>query len=698
MIETIKDPDNKTEVLTKFNSDGKRLAQGKVVDGKQYEVAYDGQGNTTGVVVQNGESIDTLAKKFGCSKEDIINANKELLNGKKLFNAGDTIKIPREVDADHKGLQGRKTSEEAKAEYARDAQKRAEAEAIRKAENAQLKALGLQNRNGAKKTWTKDGKKYTVVGNAAYNRKIVKDSKGKLHVFANGGEGVELKLNYVGADIANVRAGKKRIVKNGTAYYVEGQRKGDKHGRYNVSDWHGNQYTLSGGKKAGEFNDRNILRNTYVKASDANDAGHGTKTYLNDGSTSVTVNGKTYYFDKTGNSVDGNKKSTQIANAIKADLDKAANDKTLGFIPDTDETLLAKANAGITDKVILAKINARYAAEGYKPNREYRTAYEAFQGTELQRNEVYVNNATLVKNGAIQDQARRNEILYTNVIQYGNKSENLHAGLDAVSTREDFEQLNTYASRVNTKRGYQAQFKNQSALNTFIYGQTGGNADKIKSANDALIDPNDDFLTQEEITRTMAEQSVYFLQEANSHTIMKGKQAQDLDKALGTNNGDVYRKMDELLAEKGEKPLSQQAIIGYDQKSRLVSAGYGNFSNDELANLALENLKWQKRAISAQNSIQNEINSSVTGNSGLTQNGRLGDAAQSKGQATSNIYALLNTKEAYDKFMKLAEKDPELKSLANSIDKSKLRFTTKTSNLSQEQINTNKSKLELKWQ
>lgn len=694
MIETINDPDNKTEVLTKYNTNGQRLAQGKVVDGKQYEVAYDGQGNTTGVVVQNGESIDVLAKKFGCKKEDIINANKELLNGKKHFNVGDTIKIPREVDADHKALQNRKTSEEAKAEYARDAQKRAEAEARRKAENAQLKALGLQNRKDAGKTWTKDGKKYTVVGNAAYNRKIVKDSKGKIHVFANGGKGVDLKLNYVGADIANVRAGKKRIVKNGTAYYVEGQRKGDKHGRYNVSDWHGNQYTLSGGKKAGEFDDRTILRNNYVKASDANDAGHGTKTYLKDGSTSVTVNGETYYFDKNGNSVDGNKKSTEIANAIKADLDKAANDKTLGFIPDTDETLMSQANAGITDKVILAKINARYAAEGYKPNDEYKTAYEAFQGTELQRNEVYVNNAALVKNGAIQNQARRNEILYTNVIQYGNKSENLHAGLDAVSTREDFDQLNTYANRANAKRGYQAQFKNQSALNTFIYGQTGGDAEDIKAANDALIDPNEDFLTQEEITQTRAEEGIYFLQKAKSRTFAKGWQADDLEKALSSNNGDVYRKMDELLAEKNETQIGKLDFLDYDQKSRLVSAGYGNFSNDELANLALENLKWKKRAISAQNSIQNEINSSVTGNSGLTQSGRLGDAVQSEGQATSNIYALLNTKEAYDKFMKLAEKDPELKSLANSIDKSKLRFTTTTSNLSQDQINTNKSKLE----
>lgn len=694
MIETINDPDNKTEVLTKYNTNGQRLAQGKVVDGKQYEVAYDGQGNTTGVVVQNGESIDVLAKKFGCKKEDIINANKELLNGKKYFNVGDTIKIPREVDADHKALQNRKTSEEAKAEYARDAQKRAEAEARRKAENAQLKALGLQNRKDAGKTWTKDGKKYTVVGNAAYNRKIVKDSKGKIHVFANGGKGVDLKLNYVGADIANVRAGKKRIVKNGTAYYVEGKRKGDKHGRYNVSDWHGNQYTLSGGKKAGEFDDRTILRNNYVKASDTNDAGHGTKTYLKDGSTSVTVNGETYYFDKNGNSVDGNKKSTEIANAIKADLDKAANDKTLGFIPDTDETLMSQANAGITDKVILAKINVRYAAEGYKPNDEYKTAYEAFQGTELQRNEVYVNNAALVKNGAIQNQARRNEILYTNVIQYGNKSENLHAGLDAISTREDFDQLNTYANRANAKRGYQAQFKNQSALNTFIYGQTGGDAEDIKAANDALIDPNEDFLTQEEITQTRAEEGIYFLQKAKSRTFAKGWQADDLEKALSSNNGDVYRKMDELLAEKNETPIGKLDFLDYDQKSRLVSAGYGNFSNDELANLALENLKWKKRAISTQNSIQNEINSSVTGNSGLTQSGRLGDAGQSEGQATSNIYALLNTKEAYDKFMKLAERDPELKSLANSIDKSKLRFTTTTSNLSQDQINTNKSKLE----
>ena len=104
-----------------FNSDNKKVAQSKTIDGKTYNVSYDGEGNTVGIVVQNGESISALAKKFGCSVEDIINANSNLVKGKDsknpYFLVGEEIKIPRELEADNPALAGRKTKEEAIADY-----------------------------------------------------------------------------------------------------------------------------------------------------------------------------------------------------------------------------------------------------------------------------------------------------------------------------------------------------------------------------------------------------------------------------------------------------------------------------------------------------------------------------------------------------------------------------------------------------
>ena len=73
---------------------------------------------TTRVVVQNGESIAALAKKFGCSAEEIIKANPGLVKGtapNQYFYAGEEITIPREISAE--ALEGRQTKEEAAAAY-----------------------------------------------------------------------------------------------------------------------------------------------------------------------------------------------------------------------------------------------------------------------------------------------------------------------------------------------------------------------------------------------------------------------------------------------------------------------------------------------------------------------------------------------------------------------------------------------------
>ena len=213
VVEDITDESGKTHNV--YNANNKKLSQTKMVNGKTYSIQYDGTGNTS-VVVQNGESIDSLAKKFGCTKEEIINANKELLNGKKYFNVGDEVKIPKEIEADEKALQGRKSSEGAKADYELQKKKEAQAALRRQqaaaqaaakkaqaaAQEAQYKAAGLINHKGQGTKVTghyKSGKQetFTVIGEAGNGRKLAKDKNGKLVTVAH--DGVILKESYVQA-------------------------------------------------------------------------------------------------------------------------------------------------------------------------------------------------------------------------------------------------------------------------------------------------------------------------------------------------------------------------------------------------------------------------------------------------------------------------------------------------------------------
>lgn len=136
---------------TTFNNENKRLSQSKTLtNGKTYEISYDGKGNTTGIIVQNGESIEALAKKFNCTPQEIIDANPDAVKGsgnKKYFLVGTEIKIPKELEADDKALQGRKSKEESVQGYtnymaakAAEEAAAAEEEESKKAEEAQKAA------------------------------------------------------------------------------------------------------------------------------------------------------------------------------------------------------------------------------------------------------------------------------------------------------------------------------------------------------------------------------------------------------------------------------------------------------------------------------------------------------------------------------------------------------------------------------
>lgn len=684
------DGENKKTIKTtnELNSEMKRLSQTKQVGTKQYQLTYDGTGNTTGIIVQNGESPAAIAKKFGVPLDKLLEANADKLNGKKYFAVGEEIKIPREMEADEKVLRGRKDAQGAKAEYAQEqARIQAEREARRQqiaAENKIYKQLGLKNRKGAGTTiHDNKGNAYTVIGQAGFGRTIARKGK-SIHVIAH--DGVDLKTSYVAADVRFVREGKKRIVVKGRAYYTDGAAR-DRHGRMNVTDWTGKTAILSGGKSKTDLSDRVILKNNYVEATDALDAGRGKKTYLDNGIQYVkSSDGKYWYFNEKGQAINAEQVEKQVAEKVAADLDDAADGWFFGA--GTDEALMSKANAGISSPGILSKIEAHYQNKGFKANSEYKTAYEAFQGSELQRSEVYVNNAQLVKNDAIQDQSRRDEIISTNITEYGKTNENLQAGLDAIGNRTDFENANEAAQKYNQEKGYNPQFKNQSPINTLIYGQSDGDAESIRAANNKLIDPQENFLTSKEITRTLAEEGVYFLQEAK-HTIMQGSKAEDKAAALESNNADVYAMMDTLLKEKGEPSLKDTV-----DNARLATVGYGNFDADERAKLALDELM---SSLNYTKSAESTSVGSMTTGTAFSSTASIISDSKNAGLSINTLYKVLNSPESYQKFKELVNTNPDLKKYLTKIgfDESKLLFEAKSTNLSQDKIDNNKALVEV---
>ena len=397
-----------TVTQNELNAEMNRLSQTKQVGENLYQLTYDGTGNTTGIIVQNGESPAAIAKKFGVPLDKLLEANADKLNGKKYFAVGEEIKIPREMEADEKVLQGRKDAQGAKAEYAQEqARIQAEREARRQqiaAENKIYKQLGIKNRKGAGTT-IKDnkGNKYTVVGQAGFARTIAKDKKGNIHVIAH--DGVDLKTNYVAADIANVKAGKKRIVVNGRAYYTDGAAR-DRHGRMNVTDWTGKKAILSGGKSKTDLSDRVILHNGYVQASDARDAAkdakqeQGTFSEGNNITQYKDASGKIWYFDeKTGKALVKGQYSNFVnkeAQAISESIYDAA--KGIG----TKNEQLERAVNYIQSPEMFAKVNAHIEPKNsdYAPTADT-TALEALILDENDHGTAQGYFRTLINNGAM---------------------------------------------------------------------------------------------------------------------------------------------------------------------------------------------------------------------------------------------------------------------------------------------------------
>lgn len=267
--------ENGNPTVDVYSLEGKRLAQQKTIDGQTYSVLYDGEGNTK-VIVQNGESLSAIAKKFDCSVDDLKELNQEALNGKNYFQVGAEIKVPGEFEADAPQLQGRKTAEEAEVEYAQQ-------QAEKAAKEAQYKAMGLKNHNGQGTKITGEYKggqqeEFTVIGEAGNGRHLAEGKDGKIVTISHDGKILKeeyVQLTNLYADGEKIKGKVKVKNKDGststeTRNYVEIKDANLPHGRKAVIDEKGKVWVMS--------HDGVILDENYLARSNYSDAIRSDKT------------------------------------------------------------------------------------------------------------------------------------------------------------------------------------------------------------------------------------------------------------------------------------------------------------------------------------------------------------------------------------------------------------------------------------
>ena len=457
-------------------------------------------------------------------------------------------------------------------------------------------------------------REYETVGTLTTGGRILVKERGKevYHVVSHTKDNklVMLKDDYAKNKIFYESTSSEHKVKYGKKNYVITNSKRDRHGRMSAIDENGKRVVLS--------SDGKELKTGYVEAEDQKDNMNdyiakqtkgkskaeadkirqqimsGNSSYSNKGVLRFKAsNGEVWYYDTKRKSYV--KYAEKEAQAIIKDLDKGAKENWLLFRTGlgTDYELLKNTNAQIIDPEVLGKVNKHYSAEyGNKVDKnaqygsgKYKTAYEAFLASEIGDDEVYLFNAALVKNNAITDQSRRNEILQTNLTKISgfgieglgvgvNKRANRMAAADAASTKEDYQALQDAAEEENKKKNYKAQFKGQDALQTYIYGVHDGDVQEIDDFNNALIDPKEDMLDRDEIVRIKAETGVLWAK--------KGL----YNKAFESQDSDVTKQMFALQSPNGKsaldaKLLKKQAAEKH-QDDYLMMARPDLYSEDEI--------------------------------------------------------------------------------------------------------------------
>ena len=525
---------------------------------------------------------------------------------------------------------------------------------------------------------------YETVGTLTTGGRILVKEKGKevYHVVSHTPDKkpVMLKDDYARNKVFYETTSAEHKVKIGKKNYIITNSKRDRHGRMTAINSRGQEVILS--------HDGKELKHSYVEAEDQKDnlndyiaqqtkgkskaEANKIRQQIMDGNSSYSSkgvlrfkasNGEVWYYDTKRKTYV--KYAEKEAQAIIKDLDKGAKEDWWLFRTGlgTDYELLKNTNAQIIDPEVLNKINKHYSTEyGKKVDKnaeygsgKYKTAYEAFLASEIGDDEVYLFNATLVKNKAITDQSRRNEILQTNLTKISgigieglgvgvNKRANRMAAADAASTKEDYQTLQDAAEDENAKKNYKPQFKGQDALQTYIYGVHDGDVQEIDDFNNALIDPKEDMLDRDEIVRIKAETGVLWLKEGN---FKKGFEAQD---------NDVTKQMFALQNPKGKAVLNantlKQQAAKDKQEDYMMMARPDLYSDKELASRATQLLKDALLNLNNYHSIEFQSMRSQTGNYDILAQNKV-DFKKDAEENISRAYSMIRN----DKILAMVKKE-----------------------------------------
>lgn len=480
-----------------------------------------------------------------------------------------------------------------------------------KKQEAGKKAVFNKAKKSANTFTDKNGKTYEILGVVKGSKRghlVVKDIKTGKQTYASANH-VILKESYVKACMMfDDEKTKKVTAKNNGKSYVVLKENVDRLGRKLVMNQAGQQFYMA--------KDNTVIKADYAQGTAyVENVKHKIRTTKNakekarlekelDSRASYSDkniirikgdNNKFWYIDKrTGRAVNLTQKE---ADAIIKDLDDAAGG-FLGTGIGTKDSKLLRTNQSIVDPAVLNRIDKHYAQDkGFQKdvkNGKYKSHYEAFLGSEISKDEVYKFDADLVKQGAIVDQKRRNEILLTNLTTYGKKFDNRHSALDAVTTKEDYNYLQKGAARFNKANNVKAG-KGETALESLIAFQTEDDANLIDLSFKKLFAPEKNELT------TQAEKTGINTR-TNVKLILSGVD-ENIDTALNSHDSEMYAQMDKLLP-------ANKKLATLNKKSDLMMAGYGKFSNEDLANEAVRLLN-EAKSLSTQYASSGENVNSV---------------------------------------------------------------------------------------
>ena len=664
MVEITATSEGTTE--TRYNNENKKLSQTKIINGKEYTVEYDENGNTK-LVLQNGESIDMLAKKFGITKSEILEAN----NGKIRGWAGDEIVIPGELEADDNRLQNRQTVQEAKSAYKKIAE---EIEQVNQEAAARKKITFTEKIHN---TW-EDVARGLFKGEGIENptkqqlQKRIAQLKEANPDIKDG----EIKGKRITAPVAEEVHNRVAAKENKRKEEIKAKQKSEEN--IKVQKESAKQITDELIKATKWINDQDKIQSALTRIDNPDELaevnrlleekGYKGDTYYSpiEKFMSKEMSGSKFYdksFDKMEEIV-----QKWIANgtltgddAINAQARLAARliiDGCDGFGTDVEETKegvkLIKAPAPTGDAAV-DKANAQKVYdkvnEIIKNHKSFGASFKDLKdylSGDLWDSEIKYLDGILAENNAIQGEQKSQAV--KNLVQEavegaGTDIEYLKQAIKGINTREDRLEAEKLLKEYCEKKGIKPQIEGQDYLQAILYDECdtflGISTDhkEIRKFNEMLIAQG--AYTQEEAAKLRAEQAALQILDGSFSDIQNAVE-QIKDKA-------VIEQLNSLLAKEGKDK-------GYrDLETYLQKKGYSQTQSDlifaELASRKLIDIN--KAANVALRLVQNsDYDTRAMGFKAITSSEialAIDKELKAKGQSLSQIIEQFNKEKAQNK-------------------------------------------------